>query len=73
MTQKQIILDHLKKNGSITPLEALGDYGVYRLSDVILKLRRLGYDIVTEDVTVTGRTGKKVTFAKYVLGGAYVE
>jgi hypothetical protein len=45
-------LDHLKKhlkNGlSITPLEALGLYGIFRLAARIKELRNKGWDINTD-------------------------
>lgn len=31
MTQTEMILGHLKEHGSITPLEAIRDYGIMRL------------------------------------------
>ena len=46
-TQLEQILEHLKQGKSITPIEALEQYGCFRLSAVILKLRKQGYDIVT--------------------------
>lgn len=48
MTQNAAILAHLQSGESITPLEAIGVYGVYRLAARILELRSAGYDIVTE-------------------------
>lgn len=38
-TQNDILL-HLQKHGSITPMDALWEYGCYRLSSVINRLRR---------------------------------
>lgn len=67
MTQKNIILNHLKDYGSIEPLEALGDYGIYRLASRISELRDAGYKITTEKVQKLNRFGKKIQFAKYVL------
>lgn len=46
--QQKKVLSHLMKVGSISPREALLDHGIYRLSDVVLKLRRKGYNIKTE-------------------------
>ena len=46
-TQLEQILEHLKQGKNITPIEALEQYGCFRLSAVILKLRKQGYDIVT--------------------------
>ena len=67
MTQKKIILKHLQDFGSIEPLEALGDYGIYRLASRISELRDAGYKITTEKVQKLNRFGKKIQFAKYVL------
>lgn len=47
MSQEQKILKHLQSGKSITPLEALGVYGAYRLSAHIFNLRQAGHDIVT--------------------------
>ncbi|ENX26523.1 hypothetical protein F891_02210 [Acinetobacter sp. CIP 101966] len=46
-TQLEQVLDHLKQFKTITPIEALERYGCFRLSDIILRLRKAGYDIVT--------------------------
>lgn len=67
MTQKEMIRNHLVEHGSITPMDAWKMYGVYRLSDVILKLRRMGMQIDTMEVKETNIFGDKVTFAKYHL------
>lgn len=49
MSRTAEILAHLRreKNG-ISPLEALGVYGVYRLASVVHRLRARGHQIVTE-------------------------
>jgi len=44
-TQKEKILDHLKSNESITPIEALNQFQCFRLADIIFKLRKDGYNI----------------------------
>ena len=46
-TQKQLVLRHLQTRGSITPLEALGTYSIYRLASIIQRLRKDGHDIIT--------------------------
>lgn len=48
MTQRTKVLTYLKKHKTITPREALMDLNVYRLSDVIFKLRNEGVPIETE-------------------------
>ena len=47
--QNRTILNHLRKHGSITPLQAIGLYGVYRLAAVIYRLRAKGVDVTTAD------------------------
>lgn len=46
--QQRVILTHLKDGKNITAMKAMGVYHVSRLSDVIFKLKRKGYDIHTE-------------------------
>ena len=55
--QKQRVLDYIREAGSITPLEALKELGVMRLSDVVFKLKKDGYLIKTELVPVQTRYG----------------
>ena len=68
ITQKEMILRHLQthKRG-LTPLYAWQRYGVYRLSDVILRLRRDGYEIATDTEEVVNQFGKKCKVAAYRL------
>lgn len=61
-SQREMILDHLKNKGSITPIEALNYYGCFRLAAVIFDLREEGYAIDTNMVTQNGKT-----FASYEL------
>lgn len=62
VTKISKVKNHLIKYGSITPKQAYIAYGYYRLSDGILKLRRRGMRIRTEEATERGET-----FAKYHL------
>ena len=63
------ILNHFKKNGSITSMEAFQNYGITRLSARIKDLRDMGYDIVTHMVESPNRYGEITRYAKYVLRG----
>lgn len=65
--QKEIVLNHLKEFGSITSWTAIQEYGITRLSDVILRLRREGYDIITKTQSGKDRRGKSSSYAKYVF------
>lgn len=46
-TQKQMVLEHLMRFGSIEPLTTLREYGCYRLWAIIFLLRADGHDITT--------------------------
>ena len=68
ITQCQMIIDYLKKYKSITPLEAIRDLGVYRLSARIKDLKdRYGYKIKSEIISVDTRNGGKTYVAKYIF------
>ena len=65
-TQAEAILRHLREHSEgITPLEALNEYGCFRLSARIYDLRQDGHQISEE--TATTPTGKHV--ARYRLIG----
>jgi hypothetical protein len=64
MTHNELILMHLKKHGSIKPLQALNLYGCYRLGARIFDLRRKGVRIKTERVFILNKTKY---YAKYTL------
>lgn len=67
-SQKQLVLQHLNRFGSIEPLTALREYGCYRLGAVIFEPRHEGYAIRTEKINAKSRiTGRPVQFAKYIL------
>jgi pyruvate-formate lyase-activating enzyme len=67
MTQNDMILNHLRTNGSITPLQALDLYGIMRLGARIYDLRRQGEQIYRELVAVKNRRGETTMVAEYVL------
>ena len=65
---KRLIRDHLLNGGSITALEALREYGCYRLASRINDLRNEGLAISkTMEVSISKVTGKAVRFARYSL------
>ncbi len=45
--QARKVLNHLTKRKSISPLEALHVYGIYRLAACIHELRKIGIEINT--------------------------
>lgn len=67
--QKEQILEHLEKFGSITPMEAQRLYGCMRLGARIWDLKREGHKFIVEMVEVTTRSGK-AHVARYRLAAA---
>ena len=63
-TQCKQILAYMERHGSITPLDALREFGCMRLSARILDLRKLGWNIRTIKTTYNGKK-----FARYILEG----
>jgi hypothetical protein len=61
--QAQSILLHLQTHPHITPLEALGVYGVYRLAARIYEIKAAGFNILSK--TVRDASGKP--YARYSL------
>ena len=64
MSHNELILAHLKDGYSITPIEALSEYGCFRLSARIWDLRDMGHDIKMRRID-DPKTGKH--FAEYYL------
>ena len=67
MTQCDKILFHLQTIGPITPVEALDQYGCFRLAARVAELKAEGYPITSEIVSKRNRFGETVRFAKYRL------
>lgn len=67
-THKNLIRRRLTEGGSITPLEALRDFGCYRLASRISDLRREGMHInKRSEESVSRITGKTVRYSRYFL------
>ncbi len=67
MSQNNLILEHLKRHGSITPWEAIAEYGCLRLGARIAELKEEGYDIRKSMEKAVNRYGKPVSYAKYFI------
>ena len=63
MTQTETILAHLQSGGSITPIDALREYGCFRLAARIKDIRDSGHQVHTDIET----DGEK-RWARYSLG-----
>lgn len=64
MTQKEMVIKYMEQYGSIEPLTALRELGVYRLSDVILKIRK-DRPVETQIKKTTNMWGKPCTYGVY--------
>ncbi len=67
MTQTDMILMHLREHGSITPLDAMQEYGCMRLGARIWDLRDKGYKIETKMETKKNRFGQSTNYARYIM------
>lgn len=67
MTQKERIINHLKKYKTITDKQAEDLYGIRRTAARVHELRQDGYNIETAMVAVKDRYGKKTYVARYEL------
>ena len=65
--QKEAVLYHLQQFQTITSLEAISEYGATRLSDIIFRLRKEGYNILSLPFIKRNRFGNTVTLSKYYL------
>lgn len=67
MSQKERLLSYLRENTSITPMEAWGKLGVYRLGARVHDLRNEGYEIKSALTEVKNRFGETCRVAEYTL------
>lgn len=67
MTQVQMLEEYLNTHKGITPIEALNELGIYRLSARIADLRQSGVAVKTERIPVKNRFGKTQRVARYYL------
>ena len=65
MTQADIVIEHFKKRGALTQVDANGLYGISRLAAVVYKLRRRGVKVVSRM-----KQGVRAQYAEYSLSAA---
>lgn len=68
MTQNEKIKRHLEIYGSITPLDALREYGCMRLASRVSDLKKSGMNIERRMIREKNRFGEPVYFAEYRIG-----
>lgn len=68
MTQKEMVLQYMKDEGSITPWEAIKEFGITRLGARIWELKNEdGVEIKVKLESQKNRYGKTVSYARYSL------
>lgn len=67
MSQNDRLLNHLQTKGSINPMEAWQELGIYRLAARAGELKQDGHNIITERVQVNNRFGEVCRVASYSL------
>lgn len=67
MNQKERVIDYLNQGNTITTLDAFRKLGITRISAVIYDLKKEGYKLITERVTVKNRYGEKCSVCRWSL------
>lgn len=65
MTQRDKIRKYLDEHGSITPLDAMREFGIMRLASRISEMVKSGEKITKTTVRDKNRYGETVHYAKY--------
>jgi len=65
-TTQEEVLQVLKEQGNIEPMQALNELGIYRLSACICRLRKKGHNIVAQRIKKQFRF-RSGSFARYSL------
>ena len=66
-TQNKQILEYMRENTCITPMDALKEFGCMRLAARIADLKAAGHHIIKEFGYQKGKRGKAVRYARYFL------
>ena len=66
MTQKQEILEYIRKHGSITPMDAF-PLGITKLATRVSEMRSAGIEFDIEIIKDKNKNGKPIRYAKYRL------
>ena len=66
-TQTRRILDYMDRFGSINPMQAMYDLGVFRLAARIADLKAMGIKVQGKIVEGVNRFGDPVHFSEYSL------
>ena len=68
MNQREQVLAYIKQFGSITPLEAIREFGITRLASRVYELKKKeGIELKATPAAAVNRFGKKVWYTRYSL------
>ena len=67
MTQTERVLEYMRDFGSISPLDAIRDLGIYRFSARIFDLKEQGHRVNTTITSSKNRYGETIHYAVYTL------
>ena len=67
LTQCDKILQYIEEKGSITPLDALREFGCMRLASRMCDIKKMGYPVRRTMEVSKNRYGEPVRFAKYTI------
>lgn len=67
MTQREKIVNYIRKFGSITSWEAYRDLGITQFATRVKELKEEGYEFKTEWESKKNKEGKSVSFKRYYL------
>ena len=68
-TQQYRILEYIKENGSITPLDAYNDLGITKLATRISEMRAKGFTFKQKRESGKNRYDEDVNYMRYFLEG----
>ena len=72
-TQPARLLIALLRGRRIDPLAGWRSLGIYRLSDTVLQLRKLGWPVITDRLDVCNKFGEPCHVAQYSLPADAIE
>lgn len=65
VAQNERLLKAMQRGEKLTALNALNDYGVFRLASRICDIRKHGYPVQSKMVSVKNRFGEEVSVKEY--------
>jgi len=67
LNQCDKILAYIREHGSITPLDALREFGCMRLASRMSDLKGRGYNVKSVMETSKNKNGESVSYARYTI------